>query len=91
MKQRSKNVSRSDSKEFCIDPACFLSIRWIKEEAVSFFLRSFSPLSYYQETLGGQKVSLKPAESFSRRKPASFHRKLLRDDLSKKGNKVWHN
>ena len=42
-------------KEFCIDPSLFLEQSLDKGRSSILFSASFSPLSYYQETLGGQK------------------------------------
>ena len=40
-------------KEFCIDPSLFLEHSLDKGRSSILFSASFSPLSYYQETLGG--------------------------------------
>ena len=82
-KQQSKNVSRSDSKEFCIDPSLFLEQSLDKGKSSILFLLVFHH-SLIIRKHWGTKVCLQTAESFPRRKPASFHRKLPRDDLSKR-------
>lgn len=52
-------------KEFCIDPSDFLEHSLSKGRSSLLFSASFSPLSYYQETLGGK-------ESLSYRLPSPF-------------------
>ena len=42
-------------KEFCIDPSLFLEQSLDKGRSSLLFSASFSPLSYYQETLGGKE------------------------------------
>lgn len=74
-------------KEFCIDPSLFLEQSLDKGRSSILFLRVFHPYLIIRKHWADKKSRLQTAESFSRRKPASFHRKLLRDDLSKKGTK----
>lgn len=52
-------------KEFCIDPSLFLEQSLDKGRSSLLFSASFSPLSYYQETLGGK-------ESLAYRLPSPF-------------------
>ncbi|WP_165006137.1 MULTISPECIES: ATP-dependent DNA helicase [unclassified Enterococcus] len=52
-------------KEFCIDPSLFLEQSLDKGRSSVLFSASFSPLSYYQETLGGK-------ESLAYRLPSPF-------------------
>ncbi|OJG77689.1 ATP-dependent DNA helicase [Enterococcus ratti] len=52
-------------KEFCIDPSLFLERSLAKGRSSLLFSASFSPLSYYQETLGGK-------ESIAYRLPSPF-------------------
>jgi DNA excision repair protein ERCC-2 len=52
-------------KEFCMDPSDFLAQSLAKGRSSLLFSASFSPLSYYQETLGGQ-------ESLAYRIPSPF-------------------
>lgn len=52
-------------KQFCIDPSLFLEQSLNKGRSSLLFSASFSPLSYYQETLGGK-------ESLAYRLPSPF-------------------
>lgn len=52
-------------KEFCIDPSYFLEQSLAKGRSSLLFSASFSPLSYYQETLGGK-------DSLAYRLPSPF-------------------
>ncbi len=52
-------------EEFCIDPSLFLEQSLDKGRSSLLFSASFSPLSYYQETLGGK-------ESLAYRLPSPF-------------------
>ncbi|MGM9902523.1 ATP-dependent DNA helicase [Enterococcus hirae] len=55
-------------KEFCIDPSLFLEQSLNKARSSILFSASFSPLSYYQETLGGK-------DSLAYRLPSPFPEK----------------
>ncbi|MBO0482597.1 helicase C-terminal domain-containing protein [Candidatus Enterococcus courvalinii] len=60
-----KNLYDLVVKEFCIDPSYFLEQSLEKGRSSLLFSASFSPLSYYQETLGGK-------DSLAYRLPSPF-------------------